>query len=132
MTPAMRVPEALVWLGLADCVLRLGGYHRLLRWLTRMKRRPHPSVPMPELAIEAHRTVSLAAGWYLPSAECLPQAVAKALMLRRRGVSSVVVLGVATVPFSGHAWLEVDGQVIGEDLCAITRYTELARIPVTP
>ena len=131
MTPAMRVAEALFWLSLADCVLRLGGYHRLLWWLTRKRRPRHSSAHFTDMAIAAHRTVSLAAGWYAPAAECLPQAAAKALMLRHRGVPSVIVLGVRTVPFGGHAWLEVDGQVIGEEQDAIATYTELTRIPVT-
>ena len=43
---------------------------------------------------------------------CLPQAMAAHLMLRRRGVASVLHFGVAkgtTKPFDAHAWLDAAG-----------------------
>jgi hypothetical protein len=85
-----------------------------------------------ETALAAYRTVSLASGWYLRSARCLPRAAATSILLRTRGIQSVVVLGVRTTPFAGHAWVEVDGKAVGEDPWELGRYAELTRIPVTP
>jgi len=48
---------------------------------------------------------------YVPfRAVCLPQAMAAQVMLRRRGVASVMRFGAGgTEPFDAHAWLDVAG-----------------------
>ncbi len=51
--------------------------------------------------------------------ECLPQALAALVLLRRKGVAGTLVLGVAPgedeSPYRAHAWLGVEGRVlIGE------------------
>ena len=44
---------------------------------------------------------------------CLPQAVATAAMLRRRGVAAWSHLGItATAPLEAHAWVTVNGHVV--------------------
>jgi hypothetical protein len=60
---------------------------------------------------------------------CLVEALAARHMLRRRGYSARLRLGVplhpGTVPFRAHAWVECEGQVVvggGEDLA---RYSVL-------
>lgn len=66
------------------------------------------------------RQAALDVGWavtrtagYLPfSALCLAQALAARAMLRRRGIGSILHVGVArpeAAPFEAHAWLEAVG-----------------------
>lgn len=42
---------------------------------------------------------------------CLPRALTAAVLLRRRGVSGELLVGVRSRPFAAHAWLLVDGEV---------------------
>ena len=50
------------------------------------------------------------AGRYVPGGTCLPKSLALAWMLRRRGVSAAVRIGVRTAGgFEAHAWVEVEG-----------------------
>lgn len=69
---------------------------------------------------QAERQAALDVGWavtrtagYLPfSSLCLAQALAARAMLRRRGIGSVLHVGVAhsrAAPFEAHAWLDAAG-----------------------
>jgi hypothetical protein len=53
---------------------------------------------------------------------CLQYAAAAACFLRSYGFPASMVIGVRHRPFSSHAWVELDGQVIAgkEDLEAYT------------
>ncbi|MEN4834132.1 lasso peptide biosynthesis B2 protein [Pantoea vagans] len=46
---------------------------------------------------------------------CLVYSYAASLLLAKQGYDSKVVVGVRTRPFISHAWLEVDGLVVGDD-----------------
>lgn len=45
---------------------------------------------------------------------CLQRSVATALLCRTRGAWPTWCAGVRTTPFAAHAWVEVDGQPVGE------------------
>ncbi|MFE1768168.1 lasso peptide biosynthesis B2 protein [Streptomyces angustmyceticus] len=45
---------------------------------------------------------------------CLQRSLATALLCRARGVWPTWCTGVRTHPFAAHAWVEADGQLIGE------------------
>jgi hypothetical protein len=45
---------------------------------------------------------------------CLQRAIATALLCRLGGVWPTWCTGVRTAPFAAHAWIEVDGQPVGE------------------
>lgn len=48
---------------------------------------------------------------------CLPRSIASVLLCRLRGVSPVWCVGVlAAPPFTAHAWIEAEGQLIDEEL----------------
>jgi hypothetical protein len=49
---------------------------------------------------------------------CLQRSIAVALLCRAQGTWPTWCTGVRTSPFSAHAWVEVDGQPIGEPLPA--------------
>ena len=58
--------------------------------------------------------VSRASRYYPRSPACLQRSVALASMLRRRGIAADLQIGVQSLPFKSHAWVEVDGTVIND------------------
>jgi hypothetical protein len=72
--------------------------------------------------------VTRAAGYVPFEAVCLPQAMAARLMLKRRGVRSIMHFGAAkgaAQPFDTHAWLDAAGvEVTGYPVAA--GFTEIA------
>jgi len=108
---------ALVWTGLR--VLRFPTLRRLLHRYARSSTtsttgnagRPHSSATYPvQWAI-----TTVAAR--LPWATCLVQALAADAILRRRGLTSELRIGVRVprnhdVPFKAHAWVECGGTVV--------------------
>lgn len=113
------VAEACVRLALAEIRLKL---FPLKRQGMRDLVPASASAPLRPLARAGHseRQAALDVGWavtrvaaYFPrSAMCLAQALVARAMLRRRGVSSILHVGVARSPsaeFEAHAWLEAAG-----------------------
>ena len=45
---------------------------------------------------------------------CLERSVITARVLHRYGVAAEVVIGYRLKPFAGHAWVEIDGQVVND------------------
>ncbi|GGM80651.1 hypothetical protein GCM10012275_59140 [Longimycelium tulufanense] len=78
-------------------------------------------------ALAARDTVTstsmLCAGPY-----CLPRSLATALLCRLRGTWPTWCVGVRTNPFAAHAWVEVDGQPVGEPIGA-GYYRALMTVP---
>ena len=65
-----------------------------------------------QAAIDVGWAVTRIAAYFPLSAMCLAQALAARAMLRRRGIGSILHVGVArsaTAPFEAHAWLEAAG-----------------------
>jgi hypothetical protein len=96
-----------------DAAVNLLGFQRSLgmaRWLGRGVR------PMPDagLTAESARVVITAAAFYPRRAMCLEQSLALFILLRRRGVDAQLKFGIQTLPFSAHAWVEVDGMPVNE------------------
>lgn len=55
---------------------------------------------------------------------CLPDAIAIATHLRRRGVDAKLVFGVR-LPFAAHAWVQVDDVVVGDRPDRISAFTPI-------
>ncbi|MCX4805310.1 lasso peptide biosynthesis B2 protein [Streptomyces sp. NBC_01214] len=66
-----------------------------------------------EQALRARNTVT-AVSVRCAGQGCLQRSIAVALLCRARGVWPTWCTGVRTNPFAAHAWVEVDGQPIGE------------------
>ena len=68
------------------------------------------------LAAKMHEAVRLAARLHFYRAECLPKSVVLADMLTKRGLNAVVAIGVNKKgdSLTSHAWVELDGLMIGE------------------
>ena len=82
----------------------------------------------PAVVQRISRSVDRAAAAYFKRAWCLQRSVACAYLLRRRGCPAQLVLGVRTLPFEAHAWVEVDGRVVNDRPEHIQRYLVLDRI----
>lgn len=60
---------------------------------------------------------------------CLQMSYAIACEYRRRGIDAQVVIGVRSLPFVAHAWVEVEGRVWGDEPDLPKLYGELYRVP---
>ncbi|MEW2626177.1 lasso peptide biosynthesis B2 protein [Streptomyces sp. NPDC048106] len=59
---------------------------------------------------------------------CLQRSIATALLCRTRGTWPTWLTGVRTHPFAAHAWIEAEGQIIGEPHPK-GHYTPLLTVP---
>jgi hypothetical protein len=130
--------EAVAWLLLARLSLLLVSFPRLARHLGTVVTPADPragqaasgnSADAARLAAEIGWAVTRAARHVPFKAVCLPQAIAARLMLRRRGVTSVLHFGARTgsaKPIDAHAWLDAAGvKVTGYPVA--DAFTEIAR-----
>lgn len=65
---------------------------------------------------EMHESVRLAARCHFGQTACLPRSIVLADLLQKQGHNALVKLGVSKKAgqFASHAWVEVDGVMIGE------------------
>lgn len=127
----MKMPS--VWrvallLAVIDASLRVFGMRRTLAWVRRMARPSDARVTdSPADVVEtAALCVAKAAAFHPGRAECLEQSLALWLLLRRRNIEAELRIGVQTLPFMAHAWVEHDGRPVNER----TEYVEgLAAFP---
>ncbi|MBM7054924.1 MULTISPECIES: lasso peptide biosynthesis B2 protein [Streptomyces] len=87
--------------------------HLLTRVLTRLSR---GAAPASSAQVHAARGSVLAASLSLNGLRsCLPRSVSITLLCRLQGVWPTWCVGVrAAPPFAAHAWVEADGEMIGE------------------
>jgi hypothetical protein len=128
----LLLAEAVLWLGLGALAIAWLPF----RWLARLAGRPL-QVPPPERAEEPDlirrvRWAVLAAARRVPwRAVCFQRGLAAHLMLRRRGVPSVLHCGAArdgARGLIGHVWVRVgETDVTGGAIAA--RFATLAKFP---
>ena len=131
------VIEAAIWLWLASAALRLVPFPRLARWLgtfvtPEMARASVAKSPRSRddvrIAGDIGWAVTRAARHVPFAAVCLPQAMAARVMLKRRGVASILHFGAAKTDnqtLDAHAWLDAAGvEVTGYPVAR--RFTEIA------
>ncbi|MFC7326824.1 lasso peptide biosynthesis B2 protein [Marinactinospora rubrisoli] len=70
----------------------------------------------PATAVQARRAreTVVAVSLFCAGEGCVQRSLATVLLCRMRGVWPTWCLGVRTEPFRAHAWVEVDGEPIGE------------------
>ncbi|MDX9956791.1 MAG: lasso peptide biosynthesis B2 protein [Anaerolineae bacterium] len=124
--------EAAMYLLLARLALHVLPFRRIAAWLNRPPRRT-------ELAGEGRERIRKEVIWAIEQAAkqlpgetvCFPRALAAQAMLRRRGISTTLYYGAATLPERGltaHVWVQ-DGDegVVGHREAG--SYHVLARYP---
>jgi hypothetical protein len=60
------------------------------------------------------KAINYATVWYPKETLCLQRAFVTTYLLRKEGVMAHIVLGARKLPFSAHAWVEVEGRAINE------------------
>lgn len=73
------------------------------------------------------RAVNLASAFYFKQVSCLQRAAATTCLLRRAGIRADFVIGVQTLPYSAHAWVEVDGLVVDDKSYIPQIYSVISR-----
>ena len=125
------------WLALAEAWWVLLSFYLALHWasyerLETSNRLVPAKAADPARALEiAHRLqrpVELAARLHLFSMTCLVRAFALRRMLHRRGIPATLRLGAykSLAEIQAHAWVEVEGQAIGEGEDTIDRFKVLS------
>jgi hypothetical protein len=103
--------------------LRVIGFPRTLALSRWVARRARPSLGDEAHIVDAVANGVAAAAIFCPArAECLEQAVAMYVVLRRAGLPAELRFGAIRSPFSAHAWVELHGQPIREDPDQLRRY----------
>jgi len=113
--------------------LRLFPFDAIYRWLTRLQTPNAKRVSLDEgqvaLIARSIRRANRVLGW---RDDCLPQALAARLLLRRRGLHVRLRIGVKKGPggrIQAHAWVEHDGMIVvggtGPDLHSFTPLRDL-------
>ena len=121
--------RAALWLGVARTLLATMSFDQLSKHLAV---EPGKTVIQPdrEYVDRVGYAVRAAAGAVPWRADCFPQTIAARMLLKRKGYSSTIHLGVEKAGggnIAGHAWITCEGRVVtgGEEL---DRYTEMHRI----
>jgi len=70
--------------------------------------------PVPNAIHRVITAINYACVFYPKWVRCLQRSAAITCLLRTMGIPAQMVIGAQTVPFSTHAWAEVDGRIIDE------------------
>jgi len=118
---------ALVRIAFIDALVSIRGFSALDRLVRRMQvRRRRGS----QTAAELSQMMNLAESYYPRALHCLRRSAAMTWLLRSRGYPAEMVVGASVLPFLAHAWVELDGRVVGDDEQLIReRYAVLERYP---
>ncbi len=121
-----RTLIAFAFLVYIDLLMRLARFRRVydtVRDTTTAHRRPDS-----ETVGRTCRAMDKAALAYVKNAWCLQRSAACVCLLRRQGVPAELIIGVRTFPFEAHAWVELDGHVLNDNLGYVGRFLVLDRI----
>lgn len=109
-----------------EVIRRFGGFearHKIIRkWPIANTRRPNEGAELPALCEAVHT----AAVWYPKQTLCLQKASVTTSLLRQHGFQADMKIGVRKQPFHAHAWVEVDGQVVGDHQNVRKYFREIA------
>lgn len=83
--------------------------------------------PKSDAVERINRAVDMACIWYWKEALCLQRSAATACLLRTYGVPAQMVIGAQQIPFTAHAWVEVDGRVVNDKPYTPEMYAALDR-----
>jgi|SRR6185503_14370794 len=105
--------ESLFWLMRVEVMMRSKGlrsiHSSVVLYSTRQKR----SAPGLSLDILC-RAMELACAFYPRRVLCLQRSAATVFLLRRHGWDAQLIIGAQTTPFKSHAWVELNGTVVGD------------------
>lgn len=73
------------------------------------------------------RSVDLACLWYWKEVLCLQRSAATTCLLRKYGFPAQLIIGVQTIPFKSHAWVELGGEILNDKPYSREMYALLDR-----
>ena len=121
-----RTLTAFLYLVYVDVLMRLSCFRRVYDTVCETETRARSVEPAS--IRRTCRAMDRAARAYLKRAWCLQRSAACVFQLRRQGVPAELVLGVRTFPFGAHAWVELDGRILNDDLGHVGGFLVLDRI----
>jgi hypothetical protein len=117
------------FLGLAafDLLLKFAGFQSLIK---RVEHYPtsEPRTTDREICRRVRAMVDRAQMYYPKKAMCLQHSAVVTCLLRRRGVPAEMVLAAQAFPPEGHAWVEIEGEIINDRSTIKAKYLELWRV----
>lgn len=60
------------------------------------------------------RAIDVASVWYWKQVPCLQRSAVTVCLLRQCGIPAELVIGVQSMPFRAHAWVEVEGKIVND------------------
>jgi hypothetical protein len=121
----LHTPAALAALTMVDVALKLVGINALRRIVS--------DWPINGEAADSRvvayvcSTVIRACSWHSKKAHCLQRSATTTCLLRSVGAPAEMVIGVHKMPFYGHAWVEVHGEVVNDHPKVQTFFQILSR-----
>ena len=117
---------ALILLFTAEAIRKLGGFHSIHRgveqWALNLGKQPSE-----ETLANVCSAVNRACTWHPKPSLCLQRASVLVCLLRSLGFHAEMVIGVHKMPFYGHAWAEVGGEVVNDHANAQKFFHVLSR-----
>jgi hypothetical protein len=121
----LLVAESLIYLLWMDCIIHRRNGQTFWRSL---KTVPAKGTCRSTVSIERIcRAADIACVLYFKEVLCLQRSVSTTMLLRRNGIHAELVIGARTVPFSSHAWVEVDKVVVNDRSYMPQVFRELER-----
>jgi len=118
---------AFVGLAAFDLLLKFAGFQSLIRKVERWPT-AEPRTTDREICGHVRAMVDRAQMYYPKKAMCLQHSAVVTCLLRRRGVPAEMVLGAQEFPPKGHAWAEVEGEVVNDKRSVKNNYLVLRRV----
>jgi hypothetical protein len=108
-----------------DFYLRRRNFAALYNKVRGYPLRNHPTENLD--ADQVCSAIDVACIWYWKEVLCLQRSAAAVCLLRKHGIAAQMIIGVQHIPFSSHAWVEVNGRVIGDKTYITETYAVLDR-----
>ncbi len=71
--------------------------------------------------------MDIACIWYCKEVLCLQRSAATVCLLKQSGFAAQMVIGVQSLPFKAHAWVEYEGCLVNDTPHVPKMYAELDR-----
>ena len=86
-----------------------------------------PVAAHPDVCALVCAAIDRACAFYFKEVQCLQRSAATVCLLRDLGMGANLVIGAQHLPFRAHAWVEVDGKVVNDQVDAANNYPVLDR-----
>ena len=107
----LSVVAALLGMAVVDLLIASGKFEALYYTIKYWPVRQITEVPAFE---NVYDSMLSALSWYPKQAMCLQRSAVTTCLLRSNGICAEMIIGSKKLPFLAHAWVEVNGQVVGD------------------